>query len=286
MNFSLDAYMFHRQPISEVAALAERLGFDSLEISGREDFLPWYLAPALDRERIKEILTALKTHDLRLSSLMVLYRWASPDEAERAAAVRFWKRAIQSAVNLGCDRINTEFTGRPQLPEESAAQWWRSLDEVLPIAEKEGITISIEPHPDDFVEAQDAALNLIRGVDSAVLKYLYCAPHTFYLGDDVGAMVRQAGHLLHHVHVADTYNHKASEGLRYIVNPFSAEARVHQHNVIGHGEVDFDALFEGLAAVGFRGVLSSVVLGWNDDAVGATERNLASIRALAGKHGL
>ena len=29
-------------------------------------------------------------------------------------------------------------------------------------------------------------------------------------------MIRYAGPLLAHVHVADTYNHKASSGLRYI----------------------------------------------------------------------
>jgi myo-inositol catabolism protein IolH len=35
----------------------------------------------------------------------------------------------------------------------------------------------------------------------------------------MGRMIREAGSEIQHVHVADTYNHKASSGLRYICNP-------------------------------------------------------------------
>ena len=40
-----------------------------------------------------------------------------PDEDQRQAAVRAWKRAIQIAVDLGVDVINSEFNGRPEAPE-------------------------------------------------------------------------------------------------------------------------------------------------------------------------
>ena len=45
--------------------------------------------------------------------MLPLYRWAGPDEDERQAAVRYWKRAIQITVDLGCDVMNSEFNGRP-----------------------------------------------------------------------------------------------------------------------------------------------------------------------------
>jgi hypothetical protein len=62
--------------------------------------------------------------------------------------------------------------------------------------------------------------NIVRNRDLECLWYfLYCSPHTFYFGDDMGAMIRDAGDLVAHVHVADTINHKGSSGLRYIVNP-------------------------------------------------------------------
>ena len=97
------------------------------------------------------------------------------------------------------------------------------MEELVPIFEKEGIALNIEPHPEDWVETLHPALDMIRVAGSKNVKFLYCAPHTFYFGADMGAMIREAGATLAHVHVADTYNHKASSGLRYICNPPGAQ---------------------------------------------------------------
>ena len=47
---------------------------------------------------------------------------------------------------------------------------------------------------------------------------------------------RDAAPVLAHVHVADTFNHRASSGLRCILNPPGTQARVHQHMDICQGE--------------------------------------------------
>jgi myo-inositol catabolism protein IolH len=59
------------------------------------------------------------------------------------------------------------------------------------------------------------------------------------MGGDIGGVMEYAGPLLTHVHVADSFDHRASSGLRYIVNPPGSPARVHQHLDIGQGEVNF-----------------------------------------------
>lgn len=66
--------------------------------------------------------------------------------------------------------------------------------------------------------------------------------------------------------VADTYNHKASSQLRYIVNPPGSNVRVHQHLDIGQGEIDWDLFFKTLGEIKFDGVLSSCVFAWEDRA--------------------
>ena len=95
--------------------------------------------------------------------------------------------------------------------------WWRSMEELVPIFEKEGIQPHIEPHPEDWCETLQPAVDMIRTVNSKNVKFLYCAPHTFYFGDDTKAMLRECADVLAHVHVGDTFNHKASSGLRYIL---------------------------------------------------------------------
>jgi myo-inositol catabolism protein IolH len=53
---------------------------------------------------------------------------------------------------------------------------------------------------------------------------------------------------------------------------------------IGRGDVDFDELFSALAAIGFDGVLTTCVFGWDDQARGSGVRMLDAIRELVTKH--
>ena len=140
------------------------------------------------------------------------------------------------------------------------------MEELTPIFEREGINLHIEPHPEDFVETLHPAVDMVRMIGSKNVKFLYCAPHTFYFGDDMAKMIRDAAPVLAHVHVADTYNHKASSGLRYICNPPGAQVTVHQHMDIGQGEIDWDVFFSSLAEVGFDGVVTSCVFAWEERA--------------------
>ena len=203
---------------------------------------------------------------MQLSSLLPLFRWSGPDEDERQAAVRYWKRTLEIAVELDCRVINSEFNGRPERAPESEAQFWRSMETLLPIFEREGIMLHLEAHPDDFVERNEPAVDLVRGINSSFVRYLYCAPHTFHLGDDIAAMLRYAAHELAHVHIADSFNHKASSGLRYIINPPGSPARIHQHLDIGQGDVDWDVFFASLRDVGFDGIATACVFAWEERA--------------------
>ena len=53
---------------------------------------------------------------------------------------------------------------------------------------------------------------------------------------------------------------------------------------IGRGDVDFDELFAALAGIGFDGVLTTCVFGWDDEARESGTRMLAAIRELVTKH--
>jgi myo-inositol catabolism protein IolH len=241
--------------------------------------LEWFKAPRVFPDRIKSFKKSLSDSGVGIASVLPMYRWASPDEAERQAAVKHWKRAIEIAVELGVDTMNSEF-GRGPHPDKGGCYcchtgsmiescedaWWRSMAEIVPILEREGIQLNVEPHPEDWCETLQPALDIIRTVNSKSVKFLYCAPHTFYFGDDTKAMLRESADILAHVHVGDTFNHKASSGLRYILNPPGTNARVHQHLNIGQGEVPWDDFFGTLAEIGFDGIMTSCVFAWEDKA--------------------
>jgi len=92
-------------------------------------------------------------------------------------------------------------------------------------------------------------------------------------------MLRFAGPLLAHVHIADSFNHRASSGLRYIINPPGSTARIHQHLVIGQGDVPWDAFFSTLRELGFDGIATACVFAWEERARESSVFMLEQVRA-------
>jgi myo-inositol catabolism protein IolH len=266
VKIALDPYMFRHVPLLELPALVAELGYEYIELSPRPDFTPFFVHPRADRHTIGAFRKALDAAGVEIACVLPLYRWAGPDEDERQAAVRYWKRAIEVTVELGAQVMNSEFNGRPEKQPESEAQFWRSLEELLPIFEREGIQLRLEPHPDDFIEDGREAVDMIRGINSPNVTFLYCAPHTFHMGGEMAQIMEYAGDLLTHLHVADSFDHRASSGLRYIVNPPGSKATVHQHLDIGQGEVDWDVFFGTLHEVGFDGIMTACVFAWEERA--------------------
>jgi myo-inositol catabolism protein IolH len=277
MKIALDPYMLRKVPLLSLPRVVADLGYHHIEMSPRDDFLPFFLHPRIDSAGVAAFKRELAAASVGVSSVLPLYRWSGPDEDARQAAVRYWKRAIQITVDLGVDVMNSEFNGRPSLPDESEAQFWRSLEELLPIFEREGVRLVLEPHPDDFIEDGIAGVNLVRGINSPNVSFLYCAPHTFHQGGDLAAVMRHAGPLLAQVHIADSFDHRGSSGLRYIVNPPGSTARIHQHLDIGQGEVDWDLFFATLHEVGFDGIATVCVFAWEERAEESARFNLAQV---------
>jgi myo-inositol catabolism protein IolH len=283
VKIAIDPYMFRALPLTEMVRTVADLGYEYLELSPRDDFMPFFLHPRADADRVAELKGALRETGVQISSVLPLYRWSGPEEDERQAAVRYWKRAVEITTELGCTVMNSEFNGRPERAAESEAQFWRSMEELLPVFEREGVALNLEPHPDDFCEVNTQGVDLVRAIDKPWVNYLYCAPHTFHLsGDDPGAdiasMLRHAGSKLAHLHIADSFNHKGSSGLRYILNPPGTAARVHQHLNIGQGEVDWDTFFATLRELDFDGIATVCVFAWEERARESSQFMLERVR--------
>ena len=116
MKIALDPYMHRHLSLEELPRKVAELGYEWIELSPRDDFLAWWVHPRAYPERIASFKKALKDHGVKIASLLPMYRWASPHEDERQTAVRYWKKAIEIAVEMGVDTMNTEF-GRGPSPD-------------------------------------------------------------------------------------------------------------------------------------------------------------------------
>jgi len=137
MKVAIDPYMFRTTPLLELPGVVADLGFEYIELSPREDLTPFFLHPRIDDSGVKRFKEALDAAGVKVAAHLPLYRWSGPDEDERQAAVRYWKRAIQITVDLDCRVMNSEFNGRPEQASLSEGMFWKSMEELLPVFERE-----------------------------------------------------------------------------------------------------------------------------------------------------
>ncbi|MDT7685506.1 MAG: myo-inositol catabolism protein IolH [Pseudonocardiales bacterium] len=281
MKIALDPAMYHAEmSVADEVRKAAALGYRHLELSPRADWFFWHRYPKADREAIAEVRKVCAETGVDILTLVPVFDWSSPDEQERQAQVRNWRRLLEIAAELECQVVNTELSGDPNDARRSEHAFYRSMEELIPVFERYGIGLNIEAHPYDFAETNDDAVQIIRGLDRPWVNYVFCAPHAFHLSDgagDVGRMMRYAGSKLAHVHIADCYNHRANAGNRYIVNPPGVDARIHQHSEIGHGEVPWDEFFSTLRDMRFDGIATVCVFGWEETADDTHRRMLERV---------
>ena len=275
MRIALDPAMLATdRPESVISAVAEA-GYRYVEFSNRDDVIGAFGPVRASRPELEALRLAARTAGVEFISVAVIQAWSDPDEEIRSRAVAWWREGIRAAVELGCGRINTELSGDPARPEASAISFRRSLDELMPTLEREDIELVVEPHPHDFVETLVGAIELIESVGSSRLRYLHCIPHTFYLGGTAASQVEYARDRFDHLHVADTFR-----PVRTIVNPTDSRVRVHQHFDIGRGELDWQEISAALQAIGFDGVCTVQVFGWEERATESFRENREAVERL------
>lgn len=284
VKIALDPTPFHHSHgLMEFPRVAAELGYEWLQLTPHPDMIPFFNHPKADDDYVKAFKKACKDAGVGIASTLPVLRWSGPDEDAREAAVRYWKRVIRITAELGVDTIGTEFSGRPEKAEESERMFYRSMEELVPIIEKEGIKVFIDPHPDDFVENGLAAWRVIRGINSKNFGMVYVASHTFHMQEQPLDIMRAAGERIGIVHVSDTMDHNRSHGLRYISNPPGNAVRVHQHLKMGDGDVNWDEFFGGLKEIGFldnpNSVMCSSVFAENENAAEVAKFQLETMKS-------
>jgi myo-inositol catabolism protein IolH len=284
VKIALDPAMYHNQlSVADELLKAADLGYEYLELSPRPDWFFWHRYPKADNAAIAEVRKAEKETGVKILTLVPVFNWSSPDEQERRYQVRNWRRLLQIANDLELGVVNSELSGDPNRPLQSEHAFYQSMEDLTGDFERYGIRLNLEAHPYDFSETNDDAVQIIRGLNVDWVDYVFCAPHAFHLSQgagDLDRMIRYANDAgkLAHLHVADCYNHLANVGNRYIINPPGVDARIHQHNEIGNGDLNWDEFFTTLRDVTFDGIATVCVFGWEETADDIHRRMLERVQ--------
>lgn len=238
-------------PLLEFPDLVARLGYEYVQLTPSPDFGRHFHHPKVDSAMIAALKKRARDAGVTITSVLPVQRFGGPEDHQWQAAVFHTTRYIRIAAELEAPVVNTEFSGRPERAEESEYAFYRSMEQLLPVLEREGVTLNFDPHPDDFVEDGLEAWRILRGLNSDRVGFVYVAAHTFHYGDRAATLLPMVGDRLGAVYAADSFDHRRSHGLRYISNPPGNTARVHQHLNIGDGDVDWEELFGTLRAIGY-----------------------------------
>jgi myo-inositol catabolism protein IolH len=269
MRLAVDSTMFTKYKAPEVWTRIRESGYQRVEIG-----IAHFRSHEIDETGVGRLSRDLAGAELQPVAAFIVHAFSHPDESARRKAVERWRRSIAATASLGVKLITTELTGDLKQPAQSEASFRKSMEELLPVFEGAGMRLSVEPHPGDFYEAGLPTIKLLAGFRSKYLGYLHCLPHTFFLGD-TEAVIKAAGPLLTHVHVADTFRRQ-----RLIAR---AGVGLHMHLQPPLGEVDFRTAFDALHAIGYQGLASVQLLSHLDDPIGTAVKTRAYLEATFGR---
>jgi len=247
VKYAINNWVYDDEPLRETFKRLSRYGYDGIELKGE---------PSLyDIEEIKSLCTEF---DLQVTSVLGWTIWgipgrdlSSPDEAERAAAVKFLKEVVDFTVQLEAPILlvlpfpagRTTPTGDPQSEDEwistAAAEWKNAVDSVRQVSEyafNQDLTLAVEPinrFETYQLTTAEQALKFIREVNAVNVKLNLDTYHMNIDESDPVEAVRRSGEHLVHLHVAGS-NRQAP----------------------GSGHTDFVELYKVLEALEFQGTIA------------------------------
>ena len=191
MKIAFDVDVLAKQmSITDMVHKVADWGYKYIEQSPHPRINPFYKHPLFSKECEEEYRKALKETGVEISSFICVYRWSGPTEEQRQHAVANWKKLIEIAVNMGVPVINTELSGDPNQQEICNGMWFRSMEELLPIIEREGLRVEIQSHPYDFCELNNETCDMVKSFRSKNLGYVYSSPHGFFYDQGKGDVRR------------------------------------------------------------------------------------------------
>ncbi len=217
---------FSERPLEEVLELAAKTGFDGVELWGKPDHLPLTRSDA-EVKAIRDRIRAVGLKGCIYGSYVVL-----GDGQDAHAKDKDFDRTIQIATLLGAPIIRI-WAGTKNSELLSKDEWTRIVEDgkrFCERAEKAGVILALEMHPNCATNKARATVELIRRVGSRSLRANYQV-----------------------IEDEDPYE-RARIAAPYVVNVHAQTlSKAKERPLLSEGTVDFKKIFEIFKPYGFTG---------------------------------
>jgi myo-inositol catabolism protein IolH len=247
MKLAFDTSLLRSLPLDKALEEISNAGYKYIEIG-----LAHFSAVESSQEDERKLLELISSYDLQIAALIGNYPLSYQDEEIRAFAVMNYLKAIETAEKLRCTLFASELNGDIEDRPGSEKAFLKSFEEIRPYLEKSRVILSFEAHPGDFIESNKVAVDLIERINHPQLRYLYCAPHSFILGQNVREMIEYSRHELEYVHISDSLRPERT----FFSGRYFPKVLPHQHLLPGLGDVDLAGVLQALQRIGYMGYLT------------------------------
>mgnify|MGYP000846260802 FL=1 len=237
-------------PVEKAIYLLAEYGYDAidicLELTPPFDPVPTpHMSPDDDNAKRKLVFSSAQKAGIAIATLNAHTNICARDSQARAANIQFLEGAVQLAADLETHIVVTSGGGKDAYGYEQWFFEWAvdTLKQVLPTANKLGITLAIEAGspPGCLIYNIETMRKLLDsdGLDS--VRVLFDPAHYFIRGDSPIDAFKVFSDQIVHMHAKD-----ATGDPENIIFP-----------PLGEGKIDFDALFGVMSSVGFDGYIAA-----------------------------
>lgn len=179
MRIGIFAKTFGRPDLAQTFDAVRANGLDCIQFNWSCAGLPT-LPEVIDPEMVRNVVGLLAERGITMAAISGTGNLIHPDPAHRAQCVARLRTMIGSCGALGT-RLVTLCTGSRDAadmwrghPENNSAAAWKdlvgALEQLLPIAESQGVCLGVEPEPANVVCDAPAARRLLDEMKSSALK--------------------------------------------------------------------------------------------------------------------
>ena len=282
-------------PLEEICALAQKMGYEGLELSAAHLNMEKAATDPAYVEQVKATLAkyglgcwAISNHlagqcvmdtlpgayDARLDGFAPAHLAGKPEEI-RKWAIQEMKYTARAARNMGVDVV-TFFMGSPiwkfwysfpQTSQEQVEAGYQAVKELWsPIMDEFdacGVKLALEVHPTEIAFDYWSTRKLLDVFENRpTLGINFDPSHLVWQGIDTQMFLLDFADRIYHVHVKDAKrNLNGRNGILGSFLTFGDQRRGWNFVSPGHGDVDFDGIIRALNQIGYHGPLS---IEWED----------------------
>jgi len=178
MKIGVRAHDFGRQKAADLARSIKEAGFDCVQlaltkgIEGINDF------GDITPKHLEDVQSAFDANNLEITVLGCYIEPSLSDKTARLENVTIFQNCLRYAKTIGAGIVGTETTGLPTdaSKEQREAAYALLKDSVLrmaEVAEKEGVTVGIEPVAEHTLNTPEIARRLLDEVNSNYVKIIF-----------------------------------------------------------------------------------------------------------------